>query len=64
VNEKIPEIILTIFTELQDHDESTSKEEDVKINNDDLIAKKDYILFYPSGLETPGNVNIEEGRAV
>jgi hypothetical protein len=31
VNEKLPEIMLTRFTELRDHDESTRKEEDVKI---------------------------------
>jgi hypothetical protein len=39
VNEELLEIILTIFTELLNHDESTDKEEDVRIQNDDPIVE-------------------------
>jgi hypothetical protein len=35
VNEKPPEIILIGFADVRDHDESTSKEEDVRIQNND-----------------------------
>jgi hypothetical protein len=31
VNEELPEIILTGFTELTNHDESANKEEDIRI---------------------------------
>jgi hypothetical protein len=40
-----PEIILTWFTELRNHDESTSKEEYVRIHKDDPTTKKALILF-------------------
>jgi hypothetical protein len=43
--EKLQEIILIGLIEFHDHDESTSKDEDVKIQNDNLATQKDYILF-------------------
>jgi hypothetical protein len=45
VNEKLLEIILTRFTELRDHDEPTSREEDVGIQNNDHAIEHAYILF-------------------
>jgi hypothetical protein len=35
VNEELPEIILSGFAVVRDHDESTGKEEDVRIQEDD-----------------------------
>ena len=38
VNEnQVPEIILTIFVAVQDHDESTGKKEDVRIQEDNEV---------------------------
>jgi hypothetical protein len=45
VNEELLEIILTRFTELQNHDESRGKEEDVIIHKDDPTTEQVYILF-------------------
>jgi hypothetical protein len=39
VNEELLEIILTGFAEVRDHDESTSKEEDVRTQNDDVAVE-------------------------
>jgi hypothetical protein len=45
VNEELTDIILTRFIEFRNHDEYTSKEEYVRIQNDDLATKKAYVLF-------------------
>jgi hypothetical protein len=46
VNEELPKIILTGFADVQDHGESTGKEEDVRIQKNDPIADHNYIPFY------------------
>ena len=43
VNEELQEIILTGFAKVEDHDESTGKDEDVRTHNDDPIAEQ----FHP-----------------
>jgi hypothetical protein len=43
VNEELPEIILSGFAVVQDHDESTGKEEDV--NSDDSTQRRLHPLF-------------------
>jgi hypothetical protein len=44
VNEELPEIILSGFAVVQDHDESTGQEEDVRIQEDDesIGEEEDY----------------------
>jgi hypothetical protein len=42
---------------------STGKEEDVEIQNDDPAAEQLIYFSKPSGLETPSNVNVEEGES-
>ena len=45
VNEELIEIILIGFAYVRDHDESTSKEEDVRTHNDDVVAEQLHPLF-------------------
>jgi hypothetical protein len=45
VNEELPEIILTRFTEFQNHDESRGEEEDVRTQNDDPLKENPYVFL-------------------
>jgi hypothetical protein len=49
---------------VRDHDESTGKEEDVRIQNDDPATEQGlYIVLSHPAWRLPVNVNVEEGES-